>query len=98
METAEPKKIYLQIGEDDDIDEFEKSDFETNAITWCWERIFKNDIEYISKSAILALVDDMVGIRTGQIQSNRLTINGLAGLNMSIVTLNELRQKIVKVI
>lgn len=98
METAEPKKIYLQIGEDDDIDEFEKSDFETNAITWCWERIFKNDIEYISKSAILALVDDMVGIRTEQIQSNRLTINGLAGLNMSIVTLNELRQKIVKVI
>lgn len=60
MKTAEPKTIYLQIGEDADITEFKKEDFETNAITWCWERIFKNDIEYISKQSIIELIDEMI--------------------------------------
>ena len=60
MKTAEPKIIYLQIGEDADITEFEESDFQTNAITWCWERIFDNDIEYLSKQSIISLVDNEI--------------------------------------
>lgn len=59
MKTAEPKTIYLQIGEDADITEFKKEDFETNAITWCWERIHSNDIKYISKQFIIGLIDEM---------------------------------------
>lgn len=60
MKTAEPKIIYLQIGEDADITEFEESDFQTNAISWCWERIFPNDIEYVSKQSITEIIDEMI--------------------------------------
>lgn len=63
MKTAEPKIIYLQIGDDADISEFEESDFQTNAISWCWERIFPNDIEYVSKSNLLLLIDEMIDKR-----------------------------------
>ena len=60
MKTVEPKIIYLQVGEDADLNEFKKEDFETNAITWCWEKIYNNDIEYISKRFILSLIDDII--------------------------------------
>ena len=60
MKTVEPKIIDLQVGEDADLNEFKKEDFETNAITWCWERIYKNDVEYISKGFILSLIDKMI--------------------------------------
>ena len=59
MKTAEPKIIYLQVGDDADIAEFKPEDFETNTITWCWEKIFKNDIEYISKQSIIELIEDI---------------------------------------
>ena len=59
--TNEPKIIYLQIGDDADIKDFKESDFETNAISWCWERIFPNDIEYVSKQPIIGLIDEMIG-------------------------------------
>ena len=60
MKTAEPKIIYLQIGDDTDISEFKESDFQTNAISWCWERIFPNDIEYVSKQSIIGIIDEMI--------------------------------------
>lgn len=63
MKTAEPKIIYLQVGDDADIAEFKPEDFETNTITWCWERIFPNDIEYVSKSNLLLLIDEMIDKR-----------------------------------
>ena len=61
METAEPKIIYLQIGDEADISEFKEGDFETNAISWCWERIFKNDIEYMRKQSIIGMIDEIMG-------------------------------------
>lgn len=60
MKTVEPKIIYLQIGEDVDISELKDYEFETNAITWCWERIHSNDIKYISKQSIIELIDEMM--------------------------------------
>lgn len=86
----EPKIIYLQIGEDADIADFEKEDFETNAITWCWERIFPNDIEYVSKQSILALVDEMI-------KENDRNIEQLGykhSFEQRNVALSELKQKI----
>ena len=46
-----PEKIYLQVGEDVEQDE----DFHNlyrEAVSWCDERIFHNDIEYIRKDLI----------------------------------------------
>jgi len=60
MITKEPKIIYLQIGEEADITEFKKEDFETNSITWCWEKIYNSDIEYINKSYLVSLIDNMM--------------------------------------
>ena len=75
MKTAEPKIIYLQIGEDADITEFKPEDFETNAITWCWERIFPNDIEYLSKQSIIGLIDEMIERANPNTGNNRIDID-----------------------
>lgn len=58
--SLEPKIIYLQLGDDADITEFKKEDFEADGISWCWERIFSTDIEYISKKFILEILDEMM--------------------------------------
>ncbi len=42
-----PKKIYLQIGEDCDAEDFAK--IRHNELTWCEDRICNNDIEYTLK-------------------------------------------------
>ena len=39
-----PQKIYLQIGEDCDCVDFSK----LSDVTWCKDKIFKNDLEYVS--------------------------------------------------
>ena len=38
-----PEKIYLQIGEECDVEDYEELD----GVTFCGEKIFSNDIEYI---------------------------------------------------
>ena len=40
-----PKVIYLQIGEDVDLDNF--NDWDTGDVTWCRDKINDNDIKYI---------------------------------------------------
>ena len=96
METTEPKIIYLQIGEDADITEFKKEDFETNAISWCWERIFSTDIEYISKKFILELIDKIITENNTAIESTNLFLkkNRYWQINKS---LTELKQKLSNV-
>ena len=41
-----PKRVYLQIGEDCPKD----ADFNELSVTWCVDRINKNDIVYIRKN------------------------------------------------
>jgi len=43
-----PKKIYLQIGDDINIDDFDK----LSGVTWCEDNINKSDIEYVLKDSI----------------------------------------------
>jgi len=42
-----PRKIYLQIGPNVWVDDF--NDLEGFEITWCRDKIFNNDIEYVRK-------------------------------------------------
>lgn len=44
-----PKKIYLQIGDEVDLSVTSFSQLNHEFITWCSEKCFKNDLEYISK-------------------------------------------------
>lgn len=51
-----PEKIYLNFGEITK-EEFEESSFDEFAdITWCQDKVFENDVEYIRKD----VVDDML--------------------------------------
>jgi hypothetical protein len=43
-----PEKIYIQIGEDVKIKDI-KDWNELSGVTWCSERIHKNDIVYVRK-------------------------------------------------
>jgi len=50
-----PEKIYLQVCGDcpqTDCDNCKFEDLEDN-ITWCKDKIFKNDIEYVRKDAFI---------------------------------------------
>lgn len=40
-----PDKIYLQIGFDPVVDD-DFNDLDTEAVSWCQDRIFESDIEY----------------------------------------------------
>lgn len=85
MKTAEPKIIYLQIGDDADINEFTENDFETNAITWCWEKICDNDIEYISKAHLTGLIDEMIdGIKDSSNYADEFAYNLLTELKEKV--------------
>ena len=55
----EPKKVYLQIGDiwdgtDPELDEFR----ELVEVTWCADRIWKNDLEYVSVKLILEWMEE----------------------------------------
>ena len=72
-----PDKIYLQVcGDCPKVDckncKFE--DLEDN-VTWCKERIFDQDVEYIRKDALLEKIDDAIahlsdGCLTGYYESH----------------------------
>ena len=68
-----PDKIYLQVcGEctEEDCKNCKFEDLEDN-VTWCKDRIYKNDIEYIRKDALLEWLNEAIiavnndGIRAG---------------------------------
>lgn len=46
-----PEKIYIQVGEDVEQDEDFK-ELDAEAVTWCADKVFHNDIEYIRKDLI----------------------------------------------
>lgn len=46
-ENGIPKKIHLQIGDEVDLNEVNFNDLDHENVTWCQDRIFKNDLEYI---------------------------------------------------
>ena len=55
-----PNKIYLQVCGDcpqTDCDDCKFEDLESN-VTWCRDRIFEKDKEYISKEYLQKLLDD----------------------------------------
>ena len=55
-----PDKIYLQVcGEcpEEDCKNCKFEDLEDN-VTWCKDRIYKKDIEYIRKDALLAFLNE----------------------------------------
>ena len=43
-----PEKLYLQIGEDADVNDFK--DLDEESVTWSSGRVFNNDIEYVRAS------------------------------------------------
>jgi len=55
-----PDKIYLQVCMECDHEDCENCKFEDLEcnVTWCKERIFEGDKEYVSKDAILDLIMD----------------------------------------
>lgn len=58
-----PQKIYLQVG-DEVPDDISFNDLSTQDISWCDDRVFKNDIEYIrfdDIKDILSVVADRWG-------------------------------------
>jgi hypothetical protein len=47
-----PNKIYLQIGDDFEPDNFTGDFKELSEISWCVDKIYDGDIEYINRSSI----------------------------------------------
>lgn len=55
----EPKKVYLQIGDVWDGTDPELDDFKELAeVTWCADRIWPNDLEYVSVNTIREWMDE----------------------------------------
>lgn len=83
----QPKFIYLQT----DLEEYGETceDFEeldSNLISWCADKIYSDDLEYISVSSVLARIKELEEKLTPKISTQtRATI---------IYTINELKQLI----
>lgn len=92
--SLEPKIIYLQLGDDADITEFKKEDFEADGISWCWERIFSTDIEYISKQFILEIIDEITTENNTAIESTDLFLKK-DEYRQANKSLTELKQKLL---
>lgn len=92
--SLEPKIIYLQLGDDADITEFKKEDFEIGGISWCWERIFSTDIEYISKQFILEIIDEITTENNTAIESTDLFLKK-DEYRQANKSLTELKQKLL---
>jgi len=92
MRTAEPKIIYLQIGEDANIEDMKSYEFETNAITWCWDKINDNDVKYISANGIISKIDEMIGeYKKNQKELINYGNDGII-IDYQIIALTELKQ------
>jgi len=92
MRTAEPKIIYLQIGEDANIEDMKSYEFETNAITWCWDKINDNDVKYISANGIISKIDEMIGeYKKDQKELINYGNDGII-IDYQIIALTELKQ------
>lgn len=52
----QPKKIYLQVGDTFDGDMTDYDFKQLSEVTWCDERIWKTDLEYISADSVRDLL------------------------------------------
>ena len=90
-----PKKIYLQVGE---LDENDNNDFEMlrSDVTWCVDKIYKNDIEYRLKEknpatrnkaakGIITLCGSTRFYETFLAVNNALTAKGYIVLSIGVV-------------
>lgn len=61
-----PYKIYLQICGDcpgvDSCGDCKFEDLEDN-VTWCLDRIFEKDVEYVCKDALLGKIDEIIATK-----------------------------------
>lgn len=60
-----PDKIYIQVGEplEEDAD---FKELETEAISWCQDRVFETDLEYLSLQEVKSLIAKAVKITKGK--------------------------------
>ena len=89
-----PNKIYLQVGE---LDENDNNDFEMlrGDVTWCTDKIYKNDIEYRLKESpkkhnktvkgIITLCGSTRFYETFLEINNKLTAKGYIVLSIGVV-------------
>lgn len=72
----EPDVIFLQLHDPTDEGKTELADPKADGVTWCWEQIHHNDVEYIRKD----LYDDL----KTQITAYQLTIANLERNKLSV--------------
>ena len=62
-----PDKIYLQVCAECPKEDCKNCKFEDleNNVTWCKDRIYKKDIEYIRKDALLKWIDENKNYSSG---------------------------------
>jgi hypothetical protein len=55
MKANAPEKIYLQVCGDCNVNDCDNCKFEDleDNVTWCKDKIFKNDVEYVRKDAFI---------------------------------------------
>jgi hypothetical protein len=57
--TNIPKTIYLQIGEDCPMDDGENFN-DLSEVSWCRDKIFENDIEYVLKDELITRIKELI--------------------------------------
>lgn len=50
-----PQRIYLQFGPDCTPDDITDSEWESGEVTWCADRVYETDIEYVNAATIARL-------------------------------------------
>ena len=62
MKANAPEKIYLQVCGDCNVNDCENCKFEDleDNVTWCKDKIFKNDIEYIRTDAFIEKAENFI--------------------------------------
>lgn len=81
LSTMTPKMIWLQHGCDDP-EEIAQVDWQGGGVSWCWENIHGNDIEYILASNVEArekvLLDALEYIRANFSVAGNVAYNAIA--------------------
>ena len=91
-----PKNIYLQIGEEfemDDVEDFNniQNNFE---ITWCRDKINDNDIEYIHKDELLS--EEEIDNVVRDIQYEHFSDKGMTWGKLAVLISKALAGKVSK--
>lgn len=90
-----PNKIYLNLGDDFTAKEFKEADFnDASEVSWCKDRIDKNDLVYYRKpfidKAIAEIKQEMKKCEITNPDEQQLSVSGhfyLDGLNFALTQL-----------